>query len=528
MKRPRNPLGSAGHGMRSVLVFLVLVWLKLLSHVFYRHRAEWLGGRPRGWWRDLRVITILNHTSLYEVLLIGYAPLGLAWKVARHGVLPLAEKTARRPFVGRLFRSLMRHVVVVTRQRDRTWEEVLNRVDAQSLVTILPEGRMMRRDGLDSSGRPMTVRGGIADILEALHSGTMVLLYSGGLHHVQAPGELLPKLFQTIDARLELVDIPAYNRERLAEVGEARLQAGGDPRPRAAARPVLPAPRTPPSRPPSPPRSLPPERQPPAVTGRTASALLLAVTAVWGWTFVAVQDAVRAWDVIPFLAVRFAIAAVATAALWGRHLDRSALLTGLGIGSILAAGYLLQTLGLRLTSATSAGLITGLFVVVGPVADRLLYRTHLPRASLVAVAVSLVGMCLLTGGLPTALAAGDLLVLACALAFGIHVAVLSRHAPRHDPRALATAQMLACAALFLLLWSAEGPLEAPPPTVWPALLATGVVASALAYAIQTVAQRHLSAVRTAVILACEPLFAGLFGYLMAGDRLSPRSSRGAV
>lgn len=254
---------------------------------------------------------------------------------------------------------------------------------------------------------------------------------------------------------------------------------------------------------------------------RLASLLLLGVTAVWGWTFVAVQDAVRAWDVPGFLALRFAIAATAAGVLWARRLDRRSIRAGLGIGLLLAAGYLLQTLGLRLTTATSAGLITGLFVIVGPVAARVLYRTALPPIAVAAVAVSLIGMTLLTGRLPTSLETGDLLILGCAVAFGAHIAVLSRHAPRHDPLALGAAQMAACALAFLALWPAVGTVELPPPGVWPALLATGLLASAFAYAIQTAAQRHLSAVQTSLILACEPLFAGLFGYLLAGDRLTP-------
>jgi hypothetical protein len=205
--------------LRSVLAFLILVWLKLLSHVFYRFRGEWLNGRSRSWVRDIRVITILNHTSLYEVLLVGFAPVRLVWRIARHGVLPLAEKTAKRPMIGWLFRLLMRHVVVITRQRDRTWDEVLNRVDTEALVTILPEGRMMRRDGRDASGRQMTVRGGIADILQVLAGGQMLLLYNQGLHHIQAPGELLPRVFKTVHVRFEFVDIAAYNAERTAAGG---------------------------------------------------------------------------------------------------------------------------------------------------------------------------------------------------------------------------------------------------------------------------------------------------------------------
>ena len=84
---------------------------------------------------------------------------------------------------------------------------------------------MMRPGGLDADGRPMTVRGGIADILHEVSKGTMLLVYSGGLHHIQAPGELFPRPFKTIELRLEMVDIAEYRRRLLAEAGEEGFRA---------------------------------------------------------------------------------------------------------------------------------------------------------------------------------------------------------------------------------------------------------------------------------------------------------------
>ncbi len=255
---------------------------------------------------------------------------------------------------------------------------------------------------------------------------------------------------------------------------------------------------------------------------------LIGVTVVWGWTFVLVRDAVSAWGVMDFLAVRFAIAAAVMLPLWGRRLKLPTLKTGLWIGAILAAGYTLQTWGLTLTTATNAGLITGLFVVLAPVADRLIYGTRISRLAVAAVGLSLAGMVLLTGQTPTTVVLGDLLVLSCAVAFGVHIAVLSRHSPEHEPAVLATAQMTALAAIFLLLWRLAGEPSLPPREVWFALALTGVVASAVAYSIQTFAQQHLSTARTAVILTLEPVFAGFFGFVLAGERLGPLQWVGAA
>jgi hypothetical protein len=197
--------------MRSILVFLLLMSLRGVSRLTFRFRGFWMGVEVDGDWSKVKVLAILNHTSLYEPLLAGFAPAGLLWRFARHGVLPVADKTIRRR-IGLFFRFLAREVVVVTRQRDATWDEVMKRVDGDAIVMILPEGRMMRKDGLDAAGRPMTIRGGIADVLAAVDRGQMVLVYSGGLHHIQAPGELIPRPLRQIRARIELVDIPSYNR----------------------------------------------------------------------------------------------------------------------------------------------------------------------------------------------------------------------------------------------------------------------------------------------------------------------------
>ncbi len=152
--------------------------------------------------------------------------------------------------VGAFFEMLGKHVVAITRERDSTWRAVLQRIDPDSMVLLAPEGRMKRPNGLDSQGQPMTVRGGIADILDAIPAGPMLLAYSGGLHHVQAPGERLPRPFRKIRIAIERVDIAEYRAARMAEAGSeagfkravvndlnrrrdlhcAAMTAGGEPR----------------------------------------------------------------------------------------------------------------------------------------------------------------------------------------------------------------------------------------------------------------------------------------------------------
>ena len=250
------------------------------------------------------------------------------------------------------------------------------------------------------------------------------------------------------------------------------------------------------------------------------SGLLILVTVVWGWTFVVVRDSVMAYSVLGFLALRFIIASLCLGPFSFKRLRRGTFAAGTGFGICLAGGYLLQTYGLRYTTPTNSGLITGLFVVFAPVASLALFRARIDRVFLLPLGACLVGTFLLVGDSPEAVRIGDGLTLGCAACFGLHIALLSHYAHRHDAAALALAQMVTTAFLCGLPWLFFESSSYPPVHVWSALLITGVLASALAFTVQTYVQQRLSATKTAIILTMEPVFAVLFGYLLAGDRLS--------
>jgi len=255
---------------------------------------------------------------------------------------------------------------------------------------------------------------------------------------------------------------------------------------------------------------------------------LLAVTAIWGLTFVVVKDAVALYPPITFLAARFLLAALVLGAFAAAH--RADARLGLVIGGLLAVGYLTQTYGLLTVPASLAGLLTGMFVVFTPLCDAAFFRVRTPRITLVAVALALAGMVAVTYG--GTMAAGQLvgegLLLACALAFAAHIAFLSRYARNHSALGLAGWQMVACALVFSAGSVGARAVSGPPPAVLPALLVTGIGASALAFLVQTYVQRRIGAGRAALLLTAEPAFAVLFGVLLAHDRLPPLRLGGAL
>ncbi|HEV1997218.1 MAG TPA: DMT family transporter [Candidatus Dormibacteraeota bacterium] len=269
----------------------------------------------------------------------------------------------------------------------------------------------------------------------------------------------------------------------------------------------------------------------PAATGRTALlpvVLMVAVTAVWGLTFVTVKQAVAVYPPITFLAARFLIAALLLGGFAAR--GRSAARLGLGIGLVVAVGYIFQTYGLTTVSPSVAGLLTGLFVVFAPLCDAAFYRIATPLVTWAALGVALLGMVALTfgGNVGPGTLVGEGLLLLCAIAFGAQISLLSRHSRHHSPFALAGWQMLACAALFSAGAAGSGNLRPPSAALLPALLLTGVGASAVGFLAQTYVQRHLSAARAALLFTAEPAFAVLFGVTLAHDAITPFRVVGVV
>ncbi|MFA6956429.1 MAG: hypothetical protein WC538_11210 [Thermoanaerobaculia bacterium] len=210
--------------MRHYFIYSLLLALKFVTRLFYRVEMRFIGNPVPDPWENHRVVAFLHHTSLFEPVFLGGVPNSFLRRVAFHGVVPAADKTIERPLVGMLFKLIAAHVIPISRQRDNTWFEVLRRIDPESMVIILPEGRMMRKNGLDSNGQPMTVRGGIADVIEAIGEGRMLVAYSGGLHHIQAPGEHVPRVFETARMNLEVIEIKDYVAELLKNRNPEQLK----------------------------------------------------------------------------------------------------------------------------------------------------------------------------------------------------------------------------------------------------------------------------------------------------------------
>jgi hypothetical protein len=214
--------------MKSIFAYALVLCIRAFSFLFYRLEKKWLTPYREEDWNDVRLAVLLNHTSLYEPLFGPVLPHKFMWRFLSRMAAPAADETLNRPIVGTFWKLMIPHARGISRKRDDTWAEFMRDIRPDSVVVIAPEGRMKRPGGLDKNGKPMTVRGGIADILSALDSGKMLLCYSGGLHHVQAPGQFLPRLFKTIKMNMEVVDIAEYKRQFSSDPKEFKVQVVAD------------------------------------------------------------------------------------------------------------------------------------------------------------------------------------------------------------------------------------------------------------------------------------------------------------
>ncbi len=262
------------------------------------------------------------------------------------------------------------------------------------------------------------------------------------------------------------------------------------------------------------------------------------VALIWGTTFVLVKQALSDISTLLFLTIRFTVAALALGLLLNKALRadfRQPLLrnrsirAGVLAGVFLSSGYVFQTFGLKYTTPAKAGFITGLYIPLVPLFGALVYKKLPNPSELLGVISAFSGMALMTVQRDLAgIGRGDLLVMICAIAYAFHILVLGRFAADSSVAIMSVVQIATAAVLGVgTFWWAEPAHVSWTPTVLLALLITSLLATALAFSIQTWAQQYSSPTRTALIFALEPVFAWATSYVVAAEVLSGRAIAGA-
>jgi drug/metabolite transporter (DMT)-like permease len=265
-----------------------------------------------------------------------------------------------------------------------------------------------------------------------------------------------------------------------------------------------------------------------------ADGSLLFVAFIWGATFVIVQQAIAYLPPLSFNGIRFLLATLALTGwllVFNRRqlhmLTKKTWLHGALMGLCLFGGYAFQTVGLLYITSSKAGFITGLSVVLVPLFSFLLFKQKLKVNGMTGIAIATAGLYLLTLGDKLTIGKGDFLILLCAVSFALHILVTGLYSQHHPTLLLTIVQLFTVTILctifsfFLEDWhSALQPAMLFKQHIIIALLITSLLATALAFLVQTSVQQYTTATRVALIFAMEPVFAALAGFFWANERLT--------
>ncbi len=257
--------------------------------------------------------------------------------------------------------------------------------------------------------------------------------------------------------------------------------------------------------------------------------LLIGVTAIWGTTFLIVQNSLSELSPLLFLLFRFGLASAILLAIHFRGLTRAAFIPGVISGIFLFGGYSLQTVGLQFTTASKSAFLTSLSVPMVPFAAALVYRVAPRKSEILGLICASVGMLLLTvTGRIDAIGKGDVLSFFGAVSFAAQIVAVSYYAGRGNVATFVTVQMMTVTLLSLATFRwAEPLIYHPGPAAWLAILVTALFATVLAFSVQAWAQKRTTVNRAAVIYALEPVFAWITSFVFLKETLTFRGATGA-
>lgn len=256
---------------------------------------------------------------------------------------------------------------------------------------------------------------------------------------------------------------------------------------------------------------------------RPQEVALVAITAVWGSTFLLVHWAMEHSGPWFFVGIRFLVAGLISVVIFRRSLrgirwrDIGA---GAAIGVMIHLGYGLQTVGLQTIDSSTSAFITAMYVPLVPFAQWAVFRRRPPVMAFVGAGLAFVGLLLIAGpdALTFTLGPGEFATMISTLPIAAEIILISFFATRVDLGRVTIVQLLTAGVLGILTMPIVG--EGVPAFSWVwvgAAIGLGA-ASCLIQLTMNWAQKSVSPTRATIIYAGEPVWAAVVGRI-AGERL---------
>lgn len=262
------------------------------------------------------------------------------------------------------------------------------------------------------------------------------------------------------------------------------------------------------------------------ITPFKADLMLMGIALIWGSTFIITKQTIESIPPITFNSIRFIVASLfflTTFLYRPKKINKRTLLDGLTLGFVLFLTFTFQTIGLKFVTASETGFITGLYLIFVPILSVIFLKKTVEKKVILAIITAFTGLFLISYKGKLELRSGEILVIANAFFVGVHIILTDFFARRNDPFALTSIQIFALAILsFLYALIFEGLPHSIPINIQTifAFFLTGVMATVVAFLVQTYFQKFTTPTRAAVIFTLEPLSSAFFGFIIGGEVLS--------
>lgn len=266
---------------------------------------------------------------------------------------------------------------------------------------------------------------------------------------------------------------------------------------------------------------------------------LLINTIIWGGTFAIIKNALEDASSMIFVAVRFSLAsAILLPFVWKylKNANKDAIISGFILGFLLFLGFASQTMGLKYTTATKSGFITGLFVIFTPILQTLIEKRKPTRGNIIGIFLVLAGLILLSGKgdsvvsviteLGSSFNRGDFLTLLCAFFFAMYIVYLDMVCRKYEYMLLVFLQIAVTAVLgymaaFLFTnISVESIAFNLTDNLIYSFLYTAILATIVTTIIHTKYQRYVSPTQASIIFSLEPIFAAIIAFYALGETIT--------
>ena len=263
-----------------------------------------------------------------------------------------------------------------------------------------------------------------------------------------------------------------------------------------------------------------------------ANFLIVLVALFWGSTYFLTKMAVEELEPFNLTALRFGTAFIITALFFFKRIrkaDRTVIKYSIILGVLAVIAVLSMTFGVQYTTASNAGFLISLSVVMIPLISVVVLKKKIKAKLLFSVILATIGIVCLTLNEQLTINKGDILCILCATSFAVQVLVMERIPKSADSVAIGALQLGITAVVnFIFSFFLENFTVPSDLKVWGVIVILGVFCTAFCYIIQIYALKNTSAIQAGIILSLEPVFSAIFAYIFLGELLSKQGCIGAI